>query len=91
MPDFSEPTPRDFDRSSIVHANRNCRVNLQPICHKCPIGFRNHKFQAWVCRKDRTECFRIEMVRTTLGSARFQHFPPQEPVCLGLVAWATLF
>jgi len=26
-----------------------------------------------------------------LGSARFQHFPPQEPVCLGLVAWATLF
>ncbi len=26
-----------------------------------------------------------------LGSARFQHFPPQEPVCLGLVAWAALF
>jgi len=27
----------------------------------------------------------------TLGSARFQHFPPHEPVCLGLVARATIF
>jgi hypothetical protein len=26
-----------------------------------------------------------------LGSAGFQHFSPQEPVCLGLVAWAALF
>jgi hypothetical protein len=40
---------------------------------------------AWACDSAKL------LLPLALGFARFQHFPPQKPVCLGLVAWATLF
>src|SRR2546429_2281116 len=52
------------------------------------------RFHCSACRsaykaKNQRSSFLPLTRKLRLGSARFQHFPPQEPVCLGLVAWAT--